>query len=100
MHQPFEAWHDFYLLQGGAAATLVALLFVAASVGIGYLTTRRLVQARAFMNPVVVHFTAVLTASAMALAPVHSLALFVGGSLAARSRAPSIPSSPRAASCA
>ncbi|HEY0224213.1 MAG TPA: hypothetical protein VGC38_06850 [Pseudolabrys sp.] len=82
----FEAWHDFFLLQGGAAATLVALLFVAASVGIGYLTTERLQDARVFMNPVVVHFTAVFTASAIALAPLHNLALFTvvlgGGALA------------------
>jgi hypothetical protein len=78
----FEAWRDFYLLQGGAAATLVALLFVAASIGIGYLTTKRLRDARAFMNPVVVNFTAVFAASALALAPLRIPALFllaVGG---------------------
>jgi uncharacterized membrane protein len=73
----FEAWRDFYLLQGGAAATLVALLFVAVSVGIGYLTTKRLRDARAFMNPVVGHFTAVFAASALALAPSRMPALFL-----------------------
>jgi hypothetical protein len=73
----FEPWHDFYLLLGGSAATLVALLFVAASVGAGYLTTERLGEARAFMNPVVVHFTAVFVAAALALAHLHMPDLFV-----------------------
>ena len=45
-----KGWHDFYLLVGTAGATLLALLFVAVSLGIGFLTeerqgaTRRAVQ--------------------------------------------------------
>jgi hypothetical protein len=35
-----ERWHEFYLLLGTAGATLVALLFVAISVGAGFLTQR------------------------------------------------------------
>jgi hypothetical protein len=30
-----EAWHDFFTLVGASAATLVGLMFVAASVGTG-----------------------------------------------------------------
>ena len=33
-----EGWHDFYILLGTAAAALVVLLFVAASIGAGYLS--------------------------------------------------------------
>jgi hypothetical protein len=33
-----EHWREFYLLVGTAAAALVALLFVAASIGAGYLS--------------------------------------------------------------
>ena len=73
----FEHWHDFYLVQGGAAGTLVALLFVAASVGIDYLTSERLTDARAFMNPVVVHFTAVFVTASLALAPLQSIEMFM-----------------------
>jgi hypothetical protein len=77
MGELFEHWHDFYLVQGGAAGTLVALLFVAASVGIDYLTSERLTDARAFMNPVVVHFTAVFVTASLTLAPLQSVQLFV-----------------------
>jgi hypothetical protein len=34
-----QRWHDFYVLLGGAAATLVGLTFVAASIGAGVLTS-------------------------------------------------------------
>jgi hypothetical protein len=37
----FERWHDFFLLVGTAGATLVALLFVAVSLGTGFLTEKR-----------------------------------------------------------
>jgi hypothetical protein len=76
-----EAWHEFYLLLGTAAAALTALLFVAASVGIGIVTVERAAATHAFMSPVVVHFTALLVVSLIALAPVHDrtvLALLIG----------------------
>jgi hypothetical protein len=81
-----EAWHDFYLLVGTAAAALTALLFVAASVGVGIVTAERAAATRAFMSPVVVHFTVLLVVSLIALAPVHDrtvLALLIGLSGAA-----------------
>jgi hypothetical protein len=36
-----KEWHDFYLLGGTAGATLLALLFVALSLGTGFLTKER-----------------------------------------------------------
>ena len=36
-----KEWHDFYLLVGTAGATLLALLFVAVSLGTGFLTEER-----------------------------------------------------------
>jgi len=36
-----KQWHDFYVLVGTAGATLLALLFVAASLGAGFLTDER-----------------------------------------------------------
>jgi len=70
--QALERWHDFYLLVGTAAATLVALLFVAISIGAGFLSPERAAPTRAFISPVVLHFTAVLVVSALALAPEHT----------------------------
>ena len=67
-----ERWHDFYVLVGTAGATLVGLLFVALSIGAGFLSSQRAAPTRAFFSPVVVHFAAVLIVSALALAPEHA----------------------------
>lgn len=78
----FEHWGDFYLLVGTAAAALLALLFVAVSVGIGYLTDERAAATRTFFSPIIVHFTVVLFLSAVALAPVEApviLIVLIGG---------------------
>jgi hypothetical protein len=76
--ETLKQWHDFYLLVGTAGATLLALLFVAVSLGAGFLTDERRSATRTFMSPVVVHFTSVFFVSAIALLPWHH-----GGSLAA-----------------
>ena len=54
-----ESWHDFFVLVGTAGATLLALLFVAVSLGAGFLSDRKTDATRAFFSPVVVHFSAV-----------------------------------------
>ena len=66
-----KEWHDFYVLVGTAAATLLGLLFVAVSLGAGYLTEKHQLGTRTFMSPVVVHFTSVFFLSAVALFPWH-----------------------------
>src|SRR5476651_1545860 len=71
-----ERWHDFYVLVGTAGATLVALLFVAISLGAGFLTDKRAAATRAFFSPVVVHFTATFFISAVGLFPAHKASVF------------------------
>ncbi|HTQ83339.1 MAG TPA: hypothetical protein VMI47_08730 [Pseudolabrys sp.] len=76
-------WSDFYLLVGTAGATLVALLFVAVSLGVGFLTQARAAATRVFYSPIIVHFTAVFFISAVALVPAHSptfFAMLIGAS--------------------
>ncbi|HXD43779.1 MAG TPA: hypothetical protein VN655_01490 [Pseudolabrys sp.] len=73
-----ERWHDFYVLVGTAGATLVALLFVAVSIGTGFLTEQRAAPTRAFYSPVVLHFTAVFFISAAGLVPAHTAVFFAG----------------------
>ena len=76
-----EGWHEFYGLIGTAAAALVALLFVAASIGAGYLSAKRGSPTRTFTSPIVFHYTYVLFVSLVALVPVNtdtSLALIIG----------------------
>ena len=67
--EALKEWHDFYMLVGTAGATLLALLFVAVSCGVGFLTAERQPAASTFMSPVVVHFTSVFFLSAVALVP-------------------------------
>jgi len=82
-----EHWREFYLLVGTAAAALLALLFVAAPIGVGFLSPERMSRTRVFMSPVVLHFTAVLFTCSLGLVPSHTRASFAvliaAGALAA-----------------
>ena len=69
--EALKEWREFYLLVGTAGATLLALLFVAVSLGAGFLTEQRQAATRTFMSPVVIHFTSVFFASAIAMVPAH-----------------------------
>lgn len=74
-------WHEFYALLGTAAATLVALLFVAVSIGASVLTPERAGATRTFMSPMVFHYTAVFFLSLITLIPTQtpqSLGLSIG----------------------
>ena len=70
--EALKQWHDFYMLVGTAGATLLALLFVAVSLGAGFLTDERRPATRTFMSPVVLHFSSVFFLSAIALFPWHA----------------------------
>lgn len=63
------AWHDFYMLLGTASAALVALLFVAASIGAGLIDPARSTATRTYMSPIIFHYTCVLFLSLMTLVP-------------------------------
>jgi hypothetical protein len=69
-------WHEFYILLGTAAATLLALLFVAVSLGTGFLSSKDQQGTRTFMSPVVIHFTSVFFLSAVCLVPSHGPVFF------------------------
>lgn len=69
-------WHEFYGLLGAAAATMVALLFVAVSLGGGAFTTSRTAGLRFFFSATVVNFALILIASLIALAPLDAWAAF------------------------
>ncbi len=64
-----EGWHEFYALLGTAAATLVALMFVAVSVAVGLLTSDRSIGTRIYMSPVIMHYASVLFVSLIVLVP-------------------------------
>lgn len=64
-----SSWHNFYSLIGSAAATLIGLMFVAASIGAGLFTREHQIGVRSFLSPTVVHFSAVLAICLLASIP-------------------------------
>ena len=74
--EDLHEWHEFYILLGTAGATLLALLFVAVSLGTGFLSSKDQRGTRTFMSPVVIHFTSVFFLSAVCLVPSHGPAFF------------------------
>ncbi len=68
----FQGWHDFFVLLGTGAATLVGLMFVAASVGTHVLEEKNRPALEVFLGPTVVHFASVLFISILALVPSHT----------------------------
>jgi len=64
-----HTWNSFYALLGEASATMVGLLFVAASVGSGVITPGRSVVSRVFLSASVVNFSLTLASSLIVLAP-------------------------------
>ena len=74
--EALKEWRDFYLLVGTAGATLLALLFVAVTLGVGYLTEERQAPTRTFMSPVVIHFASVFFLAAVAMVPAHHAPFF------------------------
>jgi hypothetical protein len=63
-------WHEFYGLLGQASATMVGLLFVAASVGAGIFSQSRRGALRMFLSASVVQFGCILAGCLVVLAPV------------------------------
>ena len=74
--QQLEAWRNFYVLLGTAAATLMGLMFVVVSLGPQQIGARTATGVRAFVTPTVVYFTTVLVVAALMTIPgVSALAL-------------------------
>jgi hypothetical protein len=72
LHDTLAEWHDFFVLLGTAAGTLVGLLFVAASVSSGVFSYERRAPLRMFLTATVVHFVSVLAVSLIMLLPLAS----------------------------
>ena len=78
----FHTWHDFYLLVGTASATLVGLMFVAASIGSSVFSEKHRGALQAFFSPTVVNFATVLFVCIAVMIPSQtwlSLGLLLAG---------------------
>jgi hypothetical protein len=63
------AWHDFFVLIGTAAATLIGAMFVVVSIGIGILTRDRLVAIHTFFSATVIHLSTTFFGCALTMVP-------------------------------
>lgn len=75
-------WHDFYALAGEASATMVGLLFVAASVSSGVFSASRRAAQRVFLSASVVNFSSVLAACLVVMSPLGN-GMFLGAAIVA-----------------
>jgi hypothetical protein len=64
-----QRWHDFYLLAGGAAATLTGLMFVAVTMGVGLVNDANASAVRAFIDPPLGHFVHVIVTACLLVMP-------------------------------
>ena len=69
--QTLRDWRDFYVMGGTAAATLVGLMFVFASIGASRFTDKYLAPMRAFITPTVVHFASALFVCLVSIMPIR-----------------------------
>ena len=65
----FHDWDSYYLLIGSAAAALIGLMFVVATLTAGRDRTSAMRGASLYMTPTVFHFAVVVVVSAAVLAP-------------------------------
>lgn len=63
-----ERWHDFFVVIGAAAGTLIGAMFVVVSIGSG-LVRQSTLASRIYVTPTIIHLAVVLLASAFMLVP-------------------------------
>jgi hypothetical protein len=78
----FAGWENFYLMIGSAAAGLIGLLFVVATLTGGLGADKAELGARVYLTPTVSHFAVILATAAMTAVP-HLAPWGTGGLLAA-----------------
>ena len=76
-----KEWHDFYLVVGTAAATLIGAMFVVVSIGSGLIKKDRGFGLSIYTTPTVMHLAVVVFACALVFVPSLS-ARGLGGMLA------------------
>jgi hypothetical protein len=84
--ETLRSWQNFYFMAGGAAATLIGLMFVALSLGMHLINDKTRQEMHTFVTPSVVYFVSALLLSCVMLVPaaepvVLALALLLGSLL-------------------
>jgi hypothetical protein len=73
-----RSWHDFFLLVGGASATLLGLVFVSLTLVMQLPTMPDDNEQRIFAAPILLHFAYAIMMAALCLAPWQQLMAFGG----------------------
>jgi hypothetical protein len=87
--QSIRNWHNFYILIGGAAASLAGLMFVAISLGSGTITRKDADSGlRVYVSPTLIHFIYVLVTALVVVIPTATgarlgMLLLLGGLISA-----------------
>lgn len=82
--ETLQSWQNFYFMAGGAAATLIGLMFVALSLGINLVSEETKAELEVFVTPSIVYFVSVLLLACVMLVPaftprVLAVITFTGG---------------------
>jgi hypothetical protein len=82
--ETLHSWQNFYFMSGGAAATLLGLMFIAVSLGIHLVSEQNREKVKHFVEPSIFYFVSALLLAGTMLVPVYTppglaLVLFAGG---------------------
>jgi hypothetical protein len=66
------AWANFYILTGGAAATLIGLMFIAITFGSKLVTQDTVAMVRSILSPITLHFAQTFLIACAALMPTNN----------------------------
>jgi hypothetical protein len=72
---PVQRWHDFFMLTGTAAATLIGLMFVAISFAVSSKIERKRGDVDAWVTPTLVYFAESFVIAGASVAPISSRTL-------------------------
>jgi hypothetical protein len=75
-NETLHGWQNFYFMAGGAAATLVGLMFVAISLGLPLINEETVTEIENFVSPSIIYFVSVLLLACLMLVPVYSPLVF------------------------
>ncbi|HVU11738.1 MAG TPA: hypothetical protein VHD90_10680 [Phototrophicaceae bacterium] len=66
-------WQNFFVVTGGASASLIGLMFVSLSLGAHLVNAENERSIRTYVNPILLHLGIVLVTSCVMLVPTHTL---------------------------
>lgn len=76
LSETIHSWQNFYFMTGGAAATLIGLIFVAVSLGSNLVSEETQVAIDVYVTPILFYFISVLILACLMLVPAYAPLVF------------------------